>query len=167
MAKIHYFNYPVETPEAERFWASEHKCNIAKAYIAFSKDQEDFNNQMRRAGYSYQWRKRCWANLGPYVNDPSMVGIPFSEFEDRYWTCLEQAECIDWDYLVTEVEGITIATHNYRPILAEDSKAGCIGPPQPLPVLAWLVTEITEEDIYTEDGVQLMNENFTTSKNVP
>ena len=167
MAKKFLFNFPIETPEAVAFWDSEHKCNTAKSYAAFSKDEKDFNNLMKRAGYSYQWRKRCLANFSVYVSTPSMEGIPFSRLDQRYWDCLANAANIDLEWLVTEMTETTIATENCRPLLTENAKLAPAGAEQPLPVQAWFVTEMTETDIYTEDGLQLISENYTTSKNIP
>ncbi len=82
-------NYPIETPTQIKFWASSHKCNQAKAVIAFSYDEENAHRNMRRLlGWSYFFRKRALDSFGHFINTPSMSGIPFSEMENPYWECM-------------------------------------------------------------------------------
>ena len=50
-------NFPIETPEAYKFWKSKHKGNHMKAVIAFSTSLENANENMRREGYSRFWRE--------------------------------------------------------------------------------------------------------------
>ena len=78
-------NYPIETPEAEKFWGSSHKCNIAKAIIAFSLDEANANDNLRRYGYTRAWRNRVMYYFKQYVNQPTMAGIPFSEGPTPWW----------------------------------------------------------------------------------
>ena len=82
-------NFPIETPEAYKFWKSKHKCNHMKAVIAFSTSLENANENMRRDGYSRFWRERAIATYGKYVNNPSMIGIPFTEMETPWWLCMK------------------------------------------------------------------------------
>ncbi len=82
-------NYPIETPTQIKFWASSHKCNQAKAVIAFSYDEENAHRNMRRLlGWTYFFRKRAWNAFGHFVNSPDMAGIPFSEGYTPYWECM-------------------------------------------------------------------------------
>ena len=82
----HYvLNYPIETPEAIAFWDSEHKANTAKAYVAFSLDEQNFREITKRAGYTRAWRDRMWEAFGIYVNQPDMTAIPFSQMSDLWW----------------------------------------------------------------------------------
>lgn len=85
---LNIFNYPIETPEAIEFWKSEHKCNTAKAFVAFSLDYDNFIQITKRHGYTREWRERMWDAFGLYVNNPDMVGIPFSEIDTPYWDCM-------------------------------------------------------------------------------
>lgn len=82
---MNVLNYPIETDLQRKFWASKHKCNKVKAIIAFSTDLKNANDNMRRYGYTYAWRKRAGLAFGQYVNTPSMVGIPFSTTSDKWW----------------------------------------------------------------------------------
>ncbi|UIW10596.1 hypothetical protein PQC38_gp120 [Aeromonas phage BUCT695] len=81
-------NYPIQTEEAKKFWGSRHKCNRAKAIIAFSLNEENAFDNLRRHGYYHLWRHRAWDAFGMYVNKPDMEGIPFSEMETPYWECM-------------------------------------------------------------------------------
>lgn len=85
---INIFNYPIETPEAFAFWNSDHKCNMAKAFIAFCIDEANFEELAKRHGYTREWRDRMWAAFGVYVDDPDMLTIPFTELETHYWECM-------------------------------------------------------------------------------
>lgn len=82
---MHKLNYPITTPEAIKLWGSEHVCNRMKAIIAFSLDLDNANDNLRRFGYTLQWRKRALAAFGQYVSTPDAVGIPYSEMSDFYW----------------------------------------------------------------------------------
>lgn len=83
--------YKITTIDAFRFWSSDHKCNRVKAIIAFSKDLEDANNNLKRAGYKNLIRKRILLALGGLVNNPSMKNIPFSTCADKWWDCFFKA----------------------------------------------------------------------------
>lgn len=72
-------NFPIKTKEAQRFWASSKKENKLKAIIAFSLDLDNANHNLRRYGYKNIYRKLKLKEYGQYVNNPSMVGIPFTE----------------------------------------------------------------------------------------
>lgn len=87
-SNLNVLNYPVETPEAFKFWGSKHKCNKMKSIIAFSLDLDNANDNLRRYGYTLQWRKKAIRHFGRYVNTPSMVGIPFSELSTPWWECM-------------------------------------------------------------------------------
>ncbi len=82
-------NYPIETEIQKKFWGSRHKCNRAKAIIAFSYDKHNaMNNMQRIMGWRHFWRHRAWNAFGQYVNTPDMAGIPFSEGNVAYWECM-------------------------------------------------------------------------------
>lgn len=76
---MYTLNYPIETEEAQRFWASINKDNKIKAIIAFSLNLDNANHNLRRYGYKNIYRKIKLKEFGEYVNNPSMVGIPFTE----------------------------------------------------------------------------------------
>lgn len=78
-------NYPVETPEAYRFWSSNHKANKIKAIIAFSLDLDNANDNLRRHGFMLHYRERALRNFCMYVNSPAMSGIPFSELDSPWY----------------------------------------------------------------------------------
>lgn len=80
--------YRIETIDALRFWSSDHRCNRAKAVIAFSKNLKEANDNLRRMGYRNMYRKKALAALGVYVNQPRMNSIPFSTCKDRWWDCM-------------------------------------------------------------------------------
>ena len=82
---LYKLNFPIETEAAYNFWSSKHKANKVKAIIAFSLDLDNANDNLRRAGYYKQFRKRALANFGQYVNNPSMAGVPFSSITDKWW----------------------------------------------------------------------------------
>ncbi|WXX18523.1 hypothetical protein TacPo2_68 [Pantoea bacteriophage TacPo2] len=82
MAKT-ILNFPIETPEAQKFWASPHISNQAKSVIAFSLNEKNALDNLRRYGYKLLWRQRAWKAWGQYVNNPSMAGVPFST--DVWW----------------------------------------------------------------------------------
>lgn len=84
-APLYKLNYPVETPEARAFWSSNQKLNRIKSIIAFSLNLENANDNLRRYGYSKQFRKRALNNFCMYVNRPDMVGIPFSDMSSSWW----------------------------------------------------------------------------------
>lgn len=86
MAALFYKNgFPVETPEAQRFWASRHKSNRMKAIIAFSVDKASALNNLRRYGYSRAWRNKAWVAYSKYVNDPAMLTTHYSTTSEPYW----------------------------------------------------------------------------------
>lgn len=78
----------IETEEARLFWGSKHKCNKMKSIIAFSSDLDNANDNLRRHGYTLQWRKKAIRAFGKYVNIPSMQGIPFSSLDTPWWVCM-------------------------------------------------------------------------------
>lgn len=118
---INVLNYPIETEEAKRFWASEHKCNEALAIICFSLDLENANDNLRRYGYKYFWRKKALENFGAYVNHPTMYGVQFFDPNIPYWFCIPQGGPY-YQHLCTE-DGITLCTEDWQPLLIEYSTA--------------------------------------------
>lgn len=79
MAPLHKYPFQIETPEAELFWASRHKCNRAKAIIAFSDTEKQALSLMRRVeGWNYHLRAKALRKYRIYVHNPSMILIPFS-----------------------------------------------------------------------------------------
>ncbi|WPH64812.1 hypothetical protein [Vibrio phage vB_VpaP_SJSY21] len=97
---MYFFNYPAETPEAVKFWGSRHAANTAKAYVAFSLDKVNFIEITKRAGFSRAWRDRMWEAFGQYVNQPDMVGIPFSEMSDPWWEEMPTPTLFQFDFPV-------------------------------------------------------------------
>lgn len=71
-------NFPIESAEAKKFWASPHISNQTKAVIAFSLNKKNAMDNLRRYGYKLHWRKRALDAWGKYVNNPSMAGVPYS-----------------------------------------------------------------------------------------
>lgn len=85
MTKQFKLNFPVETKEAQAFWASKHKCNRLKAIIAFSLNEKNAIDNMRRHGFQTHLRQRALAAYKQYIASPTMTSIPFSEMEDEWW----------------------------------------------------------------------------------
>ncbi len=81
-------NYPIETPEAIKFWESRHKCNRAKAICAFSLDEENALRNFTRRGYTHMWAKRAVESFGMYCAQPDMTGIPFSDIDESTGDCM-------------------------------------------------------------------------------
>lgn len=88
MTQFFKLNFPVETDEARKFWASRHKCNQMKAIIAFSYDHDNANTNLKRAGYRLTWREKALNKYGQYVNQPDMKNIPFTPPTVPWWECL-------------------------------------------------------------------------------
>lgn len=82
-----WLNYPIETEQAQKFWASKSKVNKCLAIIAFSYDEHNALMNLRRVGgYPYIFRKyHAWNNLGCYVNNPHMANIPFHNIDEMPW----------------------------------------------------------------------------------
>lgn len=91
MAQFFKNNFPVETEEAKRFWASQHKCNKMKAIIAFSTDLENANINLKRHGYSYHWRKKALQSFQQFVNQPDMKNVPFTPMSVPWWECMSHS----------------------------------------------------------------------------
>lgn len=83
-------NYLITTPEAQKFWASKHKCNKAKAIMAFSKTLQNANWNLIQYGYTNSWRSKIFAHYGQYVNQPDMKNIPFTPLSVAWWQCLPE-----------------------------------------------------------------------------
>lgn len=92
MAQFFKNNFPVETEEAKRFWASQHKCNKMKAVIAFSTDLDNANINLKRHGYSWHWRKKALQSFGMFVNQPDMTKVPFTPMSVPWWECMAYAK---------------------------------------------------------------------------
>lgn len=112
-------NYPIQTPEAKRFWASDHKCNEAKAIIAFSLTLNNANDNLRRYGYRLGWRHRAINAFAQYVNQPGMEAVPFSELSERYWNCMPLTAPGGDNYIITE-DGVAIITEDGINLIIED-----------------------------------------------
>lgn len=78
-------NYPIETEDAQKFWASSHILNKLKAIIAFSLNEKNAADNLQRYGYKLFFRKRALKAYGKYVNKPSMAGIPFTKGVVKWW----------------------------------------------------------------------------------
>lgn len=87
---LNVLNWPIQTPEAEALWASKHKCNQAKAIIAFSRDISNANDNMRRYGYTRAWRENAIANFGQFVHQPSCENVPITPLSTPWWECMSQ-----------------------------------------------------------------------------
>ncbi|MGL5564207.1 MAG: hypothetical protein ACRDC4_00570 [Plesiomonas sp.] len=88
---MHKMAYPIETPEAFKFWASRHICNRLKAIICFSKDEEDAKRNLRRFGYPYHFRARAWNAYQNLVKNPDMTKIEFTPMGIPWWDCMPTA----------------------------------------------------------------------------
>lgn len=86
---MHKMAYPIETPEAYKFWSSRHVCNRVKAIICFSRTEEEALRNMRRLGFdSYHFRKRALETWALWLDRPDMQGIPFTPLSVPWWECL-------------------------------------------------------------------------------
>lgn len=79
-------NFPIETEEAENFWASRHRLNRIKAIIAFSLNVDNANDNLRRFGYHYDYRQKYLKLYAQYVNSPAMTNVPFSTTEEAWYS---------------------------------------------------------------------------------
>lgn len=77
---LQFLKYPL-IGRGYDFFASNHKCNLAKAYIAYSPSLREANDIFWRRGYPLQLRKRLLKTFKDYVANPSMTGVPYSETE--------------------------------------------------------------------------------------
>lgn len=81
-------NFPIVTDEAYAFWESRHKLNRIKAIIAFSLNLENANDNLRRAGYYRQYRKRFLQVYASLVAKPDMKpadGFHLSDLTEYWW----------------------------------------------------------------------------------
>lgn len=78
-------NFPIETEDALKFWGSKHRLNRIKAIIAFSLDVDNANDNLRRAGYHYSYRRKYLDHYQQYVNQPKMDTVPFSGLDDDWY----------------------------------------------------------------------------------
>lgn len=86
MTTVHRLPFPIETKEAQKFWASSHLCNRMKAIISFSETPEQAMALMRcLEGWSYHLRKRALTKFGVHVNNPSMLNTIFSELSTPWY----------------------------------------------------------------------------------
>lgn len=88
MPELFKLNYPIETTEAKKFWASRHLCNRVKAIVAFSLNLDNANDNLRRAGYPRGFRKRAVNAWQHYVNMPDMQKVPFTPLGVPWWDCI-------------------------------------------------------------------------------
>lgn len=88
---MHKMSYPIETPEAYKFWGSRHKCNRLKAIVAFSMNIKDANYNLRRFGYNAHLRLRALLAYQQFVAQPDMVRVPFTPASIPWWDCLPHA----------------------------------------------------------------------------
>lgn len=89
---------PVISERGYEFFASNHKGDIAKAYIAHSPDLAKANDTFWRRGYPLQLRKRLLATYGHYVNDQSMDNVPFSDYNYKF----------DWKEQLLNTDDVTL-----------------------------------------------------------
>lgn len=85
---MHKMPFPIETPNAYKFWASRHVCNRVKAIISFSLDREDAMHNLRRFGFPYHFRARAWNAWQHFVARPDMDNIPFTPLGVPWWECI-------------------------------------------------------------------------------
>lgn len=71
-------NFPITTDEANKFWSSKHKLNRVKAIIAFSLNEDNANENLRRFGFKRGFRERCLNKYSVYIKHPDMKTIPYS-----------------------------------------------------------------------------------------
>lgn len=87
---MHKMAFPIETPDAYRFWASRHKCNRAKAIISFSRTLKDANQNLRKAGFQFHIRRRALQAYGAYVAMPGMQSMPYSPISIPWYECMPE-----------------------------------------------------------------------------
>lgn len=85
---MHKYTYPIETPEAHKFWGSRHVCNRVKAIIAFSRDLTEANSNLRRSGFQRHFRKRALNAWQHFVAMPDMTTVPFTPLGVDWWDCM-------------------------------------------------------------------------------
>lgn len=85
---MHKYAYPIETPEAYKFWASRHVCNQVKAIISFSRNLNEANDNLRKSGFQRHFRKRAINAWQHYVGMPEMDRIPFTPMGIEWWDCM-------------------------------------------------------------------------------
>lgn len=78
---LYKLNFPVETEEAKKFWSSKHKANRMQAIIAFSLDEKNANDNLRRYGYKLGWRKKAIKKFTGKWNKPGMSNTDFTFYE--------------------------------------------------------------------------------------
>lgn len=86
------------TEEAREFFASNHKADHAKGYIALSPDLAKANDTLWRRKWPLQLRKRVLATFKDCVNNPHMTGIEMSDFDYKF----------DWKEQLLHVEDKTL-----------------------------------------------------------
>ena len=91
---MHKYSFPIETPEAYKFWASRHICNRVKAIIAFSRTEKDALRNLRNGlpkefnHNNYHFRRRAVTAWQHYINQPDMVNVPFTPLGVDWWDCI-------------------------------------------------------------------------------
>lgn len=105
MAKVYL---PMTSPEAYEFFASNHKCNHAKAVMAHSATMQQANDTFWRRGFTLQMRKRFLKTYKKYLGQQDMSTIPMSpevnpdtgEMYEFWMDELERADDISLDDLL-------------------------------------------------------------------
>lgn len=93
-------NYPIETAEAEKSWASKHVCNNLKSIIAFSLNLHNANDNLRRYGYKRGFREKALYHYGKYVNQPAMTSVPFTGMDTPYYKEIPYVEGVTIDSIL-------------------------------------------------------------------
>lgn len=159
MARLALVNYPIETELQRKFWGSNHKCNRAKAIIAFSLNKANAMRNLKTVGgMTHFWRHRAWNAFGQYVNTPSMEGIPYSEMKDLYWHCMPNnvsSSGNDTDYHAPP--RITVSNAPTSLILGTIYPYTITVTGLPTPVIQWEVDGVVQDEtsdsfLYTPDS---------------
>lgn len=111
-------NWPIETVEAVRLWDSEHKCNTMKAYAAFSISVANYNELLKRAGYTRIWRTKAIVQFSQHIREPGCNSIPFTEINEEGWW---GSECLPFtsisnDYNLNDIIEAAGLLYDNKPI---------------------------------------------------
>ncbi|HDU5574526.1 TPA: hypothetical protein RFV54_001059 [Klebsiella aerogenes] len=85
MYETYRLNFPIETEQAQLFWASYHKLNRVKAIIAFSLDEDNANDNLRRFGFTRGFREICLKKYKQHIGDHKMLNIPYSVIASEWY----------------------------------------------------------------------------------
>lgn len=94
---MHKYSFPIETPEAYKFWASRHLCNRVKAIIAFSRTKNDALRNLRNGlpkdfnHNNHHFRRRAVEAWQNFLNQPDMKNVPFTPLGVDWWDCIPNA----------------------------------------------------------------------------